>query len=300
MNLSTSEATTFKTDYSVTAPLSMAFGVTSIIITSYILIIILSTKQLYTVTRLLTCNTCLASMLYCVVQFINYIHLLVIKWDTSDESCRWRGYFGYMSMVSFVYSYLLQVISRFFFIVLWNRYRWLTSYKAHFYVILFGWIVILTVPLPAILTTDIHFRPGELCWVASKYELHTYYIIVAYYVIPILSIVIFNVLIFIRIYQSRKTSVARSRTGKRDRDYEIFRNVMISFSVYFLGGLPIIIHMLVDVELLYSIGVVSVTFAVSMEKLVIIYLDRDIRILFRNFFCQKKTQVVPMTVFTVR
>ncbi|UJR17134.1 hypothetical protein I4U23_004030 [Adineta vaga] len=296
MNSSINEFRNNRTDYTVTAPVSMIFAVTSVIITSFILIIVLFTKPLHTVTRLLTCNTCLTSILYCVVQFNNYIYLLVLTWDRNDQSCRWRGYFGYLAMVAFIYSYVLQVLSRFFFIVLSTKYRWLTSFRTHFYLIFIGWIIILIIPLPAILTNDIYFREGELCWVTKEYELHSYYITIAYYVIPILSIIVINVMISIRIYLYRKNSRIQRHTRRKDRDIEIFRNIMISFSVYFLGGVPFMIYMFTDSEFLYSMGVISVTFAVTMEKLVIIHLDRDIRMTLKNCFCQKRTQVTPITI----
>ncbi|CAF1237351.1 unnamed protein product [Adineta steineri] len=72
---------------------------------------------------------------------------------------------------------------------------------------------------------------------------------------------------------------------------------MISFSVYFLGGVPIMIYMFTDIEFFYSIGVISVTFAVTMEKLVLIYLDREIRTLLKYYFYQKNIKVTPIIIF---
>jgi hypothetical protein len=68
-----------------------------------------------------------------ISSFILMLDLLFITWDTIDQSCRWRSYFGYLSIVAVIYSYLLQVISRFFFTIFSNKYRWLTSLKIHLY-----------------------------------------------------------------------------------------------------------------------------------------------------------------------
>ncbi|CAF1329293.1 unnamed protein product [Adineta ricciae] len=296
MNDSANETPTFKADYTIIGPAAMIFAATSIIITSYILIIILSTRQLHTVTRLLTCNTCFASLLFCVTQFIAYTYLLVIKWDTSDQSCRWRGYFGYMSMIAFIYSYLLQVISRFFFIVLSNKYRWLTSAKTHVYMIFITWTVIIILPLPTILTNDIIFRKDDLCWVPKKHKLHCYYLVAVCYIIPILLIIIFNINIFARLYHNRKHTTVHSTTRRHDREYLVSRNIMISFSAYFIGGVPYMLYIFSGVGLLYSMGVVTITFAVNMEKLVIIYLDGELRSMVRNYLCQTNTAVVPFAV----
>ncbi|CAF1543104.1 unnamed protein product [Adineta steineri] len=297
MNFSTSEISSNRTDYSIIAPISMIFSGTSIIITSFILIIVLLKKQLHTVTRLLICNTCLASLLYCIVQCINYIYLLLIKSDKSNQSCRWRGYFGYMSIVAFIYSYVLQVISRLFFIVFYTKYRWLITYRIHSYLIIFGWTIIFILPLPAILTNNIYFREGELCWVTKEYTLHSFYIIIADYLIPILLIIIMNIIIFIRIYLSRINTTIQYNRRRKERDFRLFYNIMISFSVYFLGGVPIMIYMFTDIEFFYSIGVISVTFAVTMEKLVLIYLDREIRNLLKDYFYQNNIKVTPIIIF---
>ncbi|CAF1282717.1 unnamed protein product [Adineta ricciae] len=281
----------------------MAFSVTAILVAFYLLILIIFKKELHTVNRLLTCNTCLASILYCVVQFIDYIYLLIITWDTSDQSCRWRAYFSYMSLNAIIYSYVLQIISRFFFINLYEKYRWLVSLKSHIYLILFGWITILALPLPSLITKDVYFRPNELCWVLSDHVLHSYYINIAYYIIPILLIIIFSILIMKRIYSYRKTATIIRNKKKRDRDSEIFRNIIIPFGIYFLGGIPYMIDQFIDCPFCYSVGVVTVTFVVNLEKLFIIYLDRDIRNIIKNYFYQTQTPVIPITLnptFTAR
>ncbi|UJR17943.1 hypothetical protein I4U23_004842 [Adineta vaga] len=196
-------------NYTIIAPISMAFAFIAIVIAFFILILVSTTKQLHTVSHLLTCNTCLSSILYCTVQCNNYIYLLFIPSNTSDVSCRWRGYFGYTSIVAVIYSYLLQAISRLFFTILSVKYRWITSFEIHFYMIFIGWILVFIIPLPAILTHDIYFREA----------------------------------------------------------------------------VPSTCYMLTGIELFYSIGIISVSFAVMVEKFVSLLIDRDIRnILKKHFF----------------
>jgi hypothetical protein len=83
-------------DYYVPAALSYSFAIITIVNSIVILIIICRTKpHLHTINHLLIGNTCIASILYCVVTINIYIFLLFIRWETSDMSCRWRGYFIY-------------------------------------------------------------------------------------------------------------------------------------------------------------------------------------------------------------
>ncbi len=83
-------------DYYSVASLSLDFSLIAPMICILILISIWGTKpRLHTVHHLLIRNTFIGSILYCVLTINNYIFLLFIRWETSDMSCRWRGYFIY-------------------------------------------------------------------------------------------------------------------------------------------------------------------------------------------------------------
>jgi hypothetical protein len=104
-------------EYYVAASLSSAFAFICIIIGIIIVILIWRTKpSLHTVNHLLICNTCIASIVYCVSTINQYIYLIFIPWESSDMSCRWRAYFYYLGITGFMYSYMIQSISRFFFL----------------------------------------------------------------------------------------------------------------------------------------------------------------------------------------
>ncbi len=275
------------------APLSMVFAFIAIVTCLFILMLISLTKQLHTVTRFLTCNTCIASILYCIVQCNNYIYLLFITWDTSDQSCRWRGYFGYLAIVAVVYSYLLQAISRFFFTILSTKYPSLKSLKTHLYLIIIEWIVVFVLPLPALVTKDIFFRPNSLCWVPKKSMLHVAYTVIVYYLIPILIMIGIYVSIYIKV---RNNAAIQSNRRRQNRDLEVFRNIMILFTIYILGGIPSILYILIGIHFLYSVGIVSLTFAVTVEKFATLLLDREIRNIVKNFFCHRTMRVTPMKI----
>ena len=115
--------------YYIPCSLSAGFGLIAVLICLFILFLVRRTKsRLHTVNHLLICNTCLASMFYCVVININYVYLIFIPSNTSDISCRLRAYFAYTSIAAVIYSYFIQAISRFCFSVLSSKYRWLVMY----------------------------------------------------------------------------------------------------------------------------------------------------------------------------
>ena len=281
------------TNYPIVAPLSMAFAIIAIGLSLSILILVCFSKPLHTVTHLLISNTCIASITYCVVQCNNYIYLLFIKWDRNDQSCRWRGYFAYLSIVAVIYSYLLQAISRFFIIILSTKFRWLTTIRTHLYLIVIGWILVFIVPLPALVTKDIFFRQGFLCWVPKRSILHVLYTAIAYYFIPIMLIIGIYIFIYIRI---RTHAAIQGFRRRQNRDLEVFRNIMILLSIYTVGAMPVILFMLTSIEFFYSMGMVSVTLTVTMEKLISLFLDREIRNVLKKCFCHRGLRIEPMPI----
>lgn len=294
MNASTDATPRSLQNYKIIAPISVFFALTAVITALFIIMVVLRTRHLHSINHFLMCNTSVASIMYCIVQCNNYAYLLFVTWDATDQSCRWRGYFGYLAMVACVYTYLLQVISRFIFIVLSTKYRRLISFRSHSYFVVAGWILIVVLPLPALVTSDIFYREGFLCWVPKRAIVHTVYIAIVYYVAPTVLIFGIYVMIYVRIYHSGNNIWARQNAKRKLRDFEIFRNIMISFSIYFLGGMPYVLFLLTNIEFFYSMGVISVTLAVAVEKLLSIYLDREIRVVLRNAICRRKTQVVPL------
>jgi hypothetical protein len=295
MNSSTTVIWYDSTNYSILAPIAIGFALTAIINSLFILILVSKTKQLHTVTHFLTCDTCIASILYCSTQCNNYIYILFITWDTSDQSCRWRGYFGYVSIVAMVYSYLIQAISRFFFTILSTKYRWITSWKTHLYLISIKWILVFILPLPAIVTHDIVFGKSALCWVPKTLKLHVVYTLIVYYIIPIMFIVGIYIFIYIRTRSSRNNIAVRGDRRNQNRDLQVLRNIMILFSIYILGGAPTTLYILLGINFFYSMSIITLSAGVTVEKLTILVIDREIRNTCKKYFCQRKTRVTPIT-----
>ncbi|CAF0760264.1 unnamed protein product [Adineta ricciae] len=279
MNSSTNtSAITNYFDYYIVCSLSATFGLISISVSTLIIVIVQRTKpRLHTIRHLLMCNTCISSTIYCIVQFINYIFLIFLPWIISDVACRWRGYFAYASVTAATYSYLVQAVSRLFFSVYSGRYPWLTTFNVHYLLILAHWLIIFIIPLPALITTDIYFRPGLLCWVPFKHTLHMAYTVIACYVTPIISIFIIYVVIYRRIRKAKKAATMILNGTHDKRDLEVLRNIVILLCVYIAGGIPTILFMITEIELFYLASIVTFTLTVAIEKICTILLDRDLR-----------------------
>lgn len=299
MNTSTSIAATtmppnrFK-DYLIVCSFSGFFAIIAVLFSLIILILTWRSKpRLHTVRHLLICNTSIASMLYCLIQSMNYVYLIFLPGLTSDLACRWRGYFSYVAICGMIYSYLAQSISRLLISLFSHTHPWTTSYRTHYCLIALQWFVVILVPLPAIVTTDIVFRPGALCWVPLKNTLHVSYTYIAYYSIPALLICLIYLWIYRRVRQTTTGAVVRVRASHNaNRDLEVLRNILILLSIYLAGGIPTLIFLISTNRIFYLIGIVFISLAVAIEKVVTILLDRDLRHVVWNL-CSRRVKVTP-------
>lgn len=299
LTLSALESSFSIKDYYIVCLLSVIISIVAVIISIAILILVWRTKPLlHTVRHLLMCNTAIASILYCIVQSTDYIYLIFLNWDTSDVSCRWRGYFSYVSICAVTYSYLNQTISRLFISLFSHKYRWLVTFKTHYILILIQWCIVIIIPLPAIITTDIHYRPTSLCWVPIKYLIHVIYTFVAYYLIPTLITCTIYIFIYYHIKKTANragTLIPRINTEKRD--LELLRNITILLGIYLVGGIPTILFLITTNKLIYLMSIVTISLAVAVEKVFMSILDRDIRQVIKSLMLSKN-RIVPID-FTI-
>jgi hypothetical protein len=187
--MSTLESSFNIEDYYIACALSAVVSGIAVFVSVFILILVKCSKaHLHTVRHLLMCNTSVASILYCVAQTMNYVFLLFIRSDKNDLSCRVRGYFAYFTICAVLYSFFIQAVSRLFISVFSASYAWLTTFKTHYILICIHWLTAILLPLPALITTDIRYRPTSMCFVPLRYFLHVIYTYVAYYTIPTVSI----------------------------------------------------------------------------------------------------------------
>lgn len=296
MNITTHDSTTEIAieDYYVVAALSVGFSFLATIICTGILILIWRTKpRLHTVHHLLICNTCIATIFYCVSTTNNYVYLLFIKWETSDISCRVRAYFAYVGIAGVVYSYLTQSISRFFFSVLSIKYRWLITFKMHYILISIQWLIVFSITSSSLITNDVTFHPVRLCFIQMENTLHVVCVIFAYYILPLLAIIIIYVYIYFRVkYMKRNTMAIVTSVNRQKRDLELLRNIIILLSIYLGGGLPSIVYFLTRTKYPYLINLVTQSLTVAIAKICIVLLDREIRQTIKNMI-YPKTSVMP-------
>ena len=287
-------------DLYIACGLSTFFIVLALIIGIFSMTVILRTKpRLHTCRHLLIWNSSFALTFYCTVQLNNYIFLLFLPWKTSDISCRWRGYFTYMSIVAVSYSYFIQTISRFFFAVLTTKYPILITFRSHYLLLGFNWLAVILIPLPAIVTEDIRFVPNSLCWVPFSAILHVLFTVAVHYLIPLSLAVIMYAYIYCRVKRQRQDIRMSMNANISNRlELELLRNILVLLGIFLLGGTPTILFLISSMKFFYLMAFVTLSFCAAFVQLCTILLDRDLRNVVRSLLWPQ-TRVVPMTKFVL-
>ncbi|UJR19737.1 hypothetical protein I4U23_022871 [Adineta vaga] len=290
-------------EFQTAALLSTIFGVICIIIDLFIFIFVYRTKpRLHTVNHLLICNTSFASMYLSIIYIIGYIHAIFILSDTSNFTCRLRSYFTYVSIGGMMHSYTTQAISRFFFSILSTKYRWLTTFRTHYIMILIQWLMVLIITLPVLILDTARYYPGILCLIIGGYEAVDAYFQIINLLVPFLVVVLIYICIMIRVRKIKRnitTTTANSLQNSR-KDLKILRNILVFISIVIIGIVPSVMLWFVSSGTLYHISLVCAMFSVTLTALFSILLDREIRQTIRSHFQRQPTLVTPIHTINIR
>ncbi|CAF1537920.1 unnamed protein product [Adineta ricciae] len=291
-------------EFRTAALLSSIFGIICIAIDLFIFILVYRTKpRLHTVNHLLICNTSFGSMYLSIIYIINYIHAIYIYWDTSDFTCRLRSYFTYVSIGGMMQSYTTQAISRFFFSILSTKYRWLTTFRTHYIMILIQWLTVLILALPVLIFDTARYYPGILCLLINGYEAIDAYFQIINLLVPFLVVIFIYICIIIRVRQIKRnvraTTSANLLHNSRN-DLKILRNILIFIGMVIVGVSPTAILWFVSSGSLYHISLVCTMFSVTLTAVFNILLDREIRETIQNMYRRRTMFITTNQVINVR
>ena len=246
--------------------------------------LVYTTPNLRSPTNLLLSSTCLSTLFFSTVATCNTVFFYTGSLS-ADWSCRVQGYLTYVSICLVVYSYVAQAMSRLFWTVLY-KHKTLLTMKSHLYMVLFQVTLSFLLPTSALVTTHIVYRPFKLCLISSQYKIHSFAMLSMVYVIPILVVIILYVLIFRHIRRSSTKAQRSQRITKRDG--ELARNILILFGIFLFGGVPATVYTIIPNDTsgatagFYLVSMLSPAMALTVEKIVTVILNREIRTLIKH------------------
>ncbi|UJR06948.1 hypothetical protein I4U23_011237 [Adineta vaga] len=289
-------------DLETTILISSIFAILCIMINLFILILIYRTKpRLHTVNHLLISNTSFISIFYSIMFLIDYIYMIFIISDTSHLTCRFRSYFTYVSIGELMHSIMIQAISRFFFVILSTKYRWLTTIQTHYILISTQWLIVLFLTLPILIFDTARFYPRSFCWIIPEYNNIDLYLFVINFILPFLTVIFVYFYILNRVHKIKRNQIIMSNSIQHQkRDLIILRNTMILISIGLMASIPNIILSIHYYDIIYSIHLVCLTFSVTLVALCNVLLDREIRQTIQTYFQRQTIQVTRIQIINVK
>ncbi len=252
---------------------------TSIFLSFFIILLIFFTKTLHSPANLLICNTCLSTVFYVIITTMK-ISFFYMESILSDWWCRILAYLGYACLNMAVYSYVIQGLSRLFFIVLY-RHRKFLNYKCHIIIIICQIFISLLTPLSTLITQDVVFRPLNICYIPANKLIHIGYFFVSSYLIPFFIVIIIYGIIYCRVIRS--STAIRQSSHLTKRDLELMRNILILLMFFLIGGIPSLLFNIIlsktrSVSTVFNMfSAVGASIATTGEKICLMFLNKEIR-----------------------
>ncbi|CAF1035039.1 unnamed protein product [Adineta ricciae] len=247
------------------------------IISSILYIILVLVKRATRANKLnwYTINLCFASILLCIVMIIMCIKR-IFDISTSSLPCRLQAFLVNTSTCQLMYAHAVVTISRFLGIVHGNK-RFFQSTLFLIGGLLLGWFIAFAVAVPYLLIDSF------AC--SSRNAFLSYYTLVATLIIPVLTVLLFNIRIFVFVSQSTRRVHAEggnAGSASHTRDMHLLKTMIITFVIFIAGWVPLFISQ-IFIESFTLPKLVDYIFqvlpAISMlcDIIVLIYINPPIR-----------------------
>ena len=214
---------------------------------SLVIYVILSKKDMRTVTNFLLLNLAVADIVF-ILLVIPYtaVKFAADSWPFGDAFCKLASYFQYVSVYVTVYT-LVAVSAYRYVTIVWSnetlRYR---TKRNTIFVIVTLWLVILCATIPTLLMHQVKtLKDYEYCGqtaLDNSYYLYFTFFIFAY-LLPLTLICILYLLI-LKYLRANRTEAAISNSQSKDRTHNACRIVVVVVVVFGLCWLPMHINFL--------------------------------------------------------
>lgn len=240
--------------------------------------------QTRSISNLLICNSS-ATLLYYSIATSIQLPYLFISHPRSFVLCQIQAFVHFSSCVIIAYSCLIQAISRFFIIILYQR-KSLLTYRATWILILFNWLIGVVLAGLLFLSSISYQYESEsrMCVITSKVFLSSFIGINIAFCIPLMTTIVLYAIILHHTTQTQGNSNAFV-IMRLKRNVKVFRNIFLFTLILSIGGIPYFISVLINSNNhspwpLYSLSGLCVSFSTLLESLALFFTSIQVKTLF--------------------
>ncbi|CAF1048784.1 unnamed protein product [Adineta steineri] len=206
----------------------------------YLLIIILN-KMWHSVPMMLITNSCLAHLIFGVDRvwiggFRLQNDLRQIQYE--DNLCIFRIYIAYVACAILNFSYLLQSIYRYIYVV-YPSYLFWQSRQIQFLFICLTWIFSITYPFLFIFKREIIYDVhNHVCQLPFQLSFSLIYMLNCSYIIPVFLIMITYFKLVLYVHMMSKRVIPVNIYIRAKRQLRMVRNIVILIMILLITGFP--------------------------------------------------------------
>ena len=267
-----------------------------------IIITVIVHRPSRTVKNLLLCNTVVATCIFACFQIVMATFGLLSDSIHPPPACVFQGYFFSATAALVCTSYLIQSLSSFFFVALY-QHHYMLGWKTHWIMIGGSYVWALLVPLLTLpLERSYEFEPkARLCWNTAKLFYSSLLGVTPTYLIPLAITSIIYGIIFYKTRQStrRVTALGTDRSADQtnsvipnlQREWKMMKNILLLVSIIVFAGIPYLTLIIWSgissvsppPEPLYLLAAENVTLFFVLKMLVLLYLNKQVKLILMQF-----------------
>ena len=273
-----------------------------------IIFIIVNNRQRHSVSNLLVCHTSGIISLYAFLFFWMSVYGIREGWPLKQTACTFRGYtFAALSSAT-CYSYVIQALSRLFFVI-FSKYRFLLTYRVHYGLIAGTWLVSGVIPIEPFFYNGYQYEEESRLCLATSRQFHTsFYIIIMVFIIPLNIVIVIYGVIFNHIRHSTNRVSPFSQQNSNlhgKRELKVLLNIIIQLAVLSFCGIPFFILVIWHTqqeppEWFYLISIVCISVGLSIMMIVSFFMNKTIREALSTRLRRHQTLMGGTTIHTLR
>ena len=224
--------------------------VVAIILALVFLIIVINNKACHTVPLMLTCNSCIAAIIFGSNMLGSAVFALqndVKRRAFEDTFCTFRDYLGFVGTALLLYSFTLQALYRYIIVVYPTRVSW-HSARVQGTLVCLSWLFCIVSLLPWLLMgTSTYNVDNQACILPFGFSVPIIYNVTLVYLIPvtIIPFIYFKLVRHVHLLHIRSVLSLQTVQICR-RELVMIRRIMITISILLIPGMPYMIFLFIS------------------------------------------------------
>ncbi|CAF1301923.1 unnamed protein product [Adineta steineri] len=221
--------------------INLIFLILVIILGVVFLFIFIIDKTCHTVPVMLVASSCLAKLLFAIDLFGMVIWSLkndVKQISYQDSLCIFRGYFGHVTIVAQLHSYLLQAIYRYITVIYPTRLFWQRK-QVQGFLIGVTWMCAFIFIIPHVVTGEIQYNAdNQICETPFRLSFIIIYNIIYVYFIPLNSIMFIYVKLILYVKEINKRATIVNTVSRAQQELRMVHRIVILVMILLVLGVP--------------------------------------------------------------